>query len=249
VGEWASGLGLCLILDIHNYGKYRGAAIGAQTVPMSALADLWVRLHGEFGDPGVYAYGLMNEPAGVPVKSWTQVAQSTVMALRAAGATNLILVGTGRWSGAHELFKQFDATTADGEFSGFQDPLDRLVIELHQYADSDYSGRGSDCIDPAKLRQILDRAAQWSRAHSRKVFLGEFGVAANSPCLATLDSALKAMTDSSAWKGWTYWSAGRWWGSYAYSVQPNNGADTAQMAVLRKYTNRPQRPTNLIITR
>jgi len=42
------------------------------------------------------------------------------------------------------------------------------------------------------------------------------------------------------WTGYTYWSAGPWWGKYAYSVEPtglkeNAPADKNQMAVLLKH--------------
>ena len=247
VGSWASELGLCVILDVHNYGEYRGQPIGSSSVPVSSFADLWVRIHKEFPQPDLYAYGLMNEPAALAVKAWTPIAQSAVLAIRAAGSRNLLLVGTGRWSGAHELLSELDGTTADKEFSGFQDPLNRTTIELHQYADSDYSGRGRDCMDPARLRQILDRASAWSRKSGRKVFLGEFGVSVDPPCLNALEEALKVMQEGAVWTGWTYWSAGRWWGDYPYSVQPTPNGDAAQFTILRRYARRPLAPTGLKI--
>lgn len=247
VGAWASQLGLCIVLDVHNYGSYRGNAIGSTGAPYNALADLWVRLHGEFPQPEVYAYGLMNEPFHVGVKTWTSVAQSTVLALRNAGSRNLILVGTARWSGAHEFLKEIDGTSADREFGPFNDPLNRFAIELHQYADSDYSGRGRDCMEPATFRQILDRVAEWTRKSGHKMFLGEFGVSGDARCLATLNEALNSMRDASAWKGWTYWAAGRWWGDYAYSVQPKNGVDATQMGVLKRHAKRPVPPSDLSV--
>jgi endoglucanase len=245
VGEWASQLGMCVILDVHNYGGYRGATIGSAGAPMSSFSDLWVRIHAEFPNPEVYAYGLMNEPFSIAVKAWTSVAQSAVLALRSAQSTNLILVGTARWSGAHEFLKELDGTSADKEFIAFNDPMNRLAIELHQYADSDFSGRGRDCMEPAAFRQILERVTEWSRKSGHKVFLGEFGVTGDARCLATLNEALGSMRDSSVWKGWTYWSAGRWWGDYAYSVQPKNGVDAPQMEVLRRFTRRPLPPSKL----
>ena len=35
--------------------------------------------------------------------------------------------------------------------------------------------------------------------------------------------------------GGTYWAAGPWWGNYPLSVEPRNGQDRPQMAVLLKY--------------
>jgi hypothetical protein len=35
--------------------------------------------------------------------------------------------------------------------------------------------------------------------------------------------------------GGTYWAAGPWWGNYPLSVEPRNGQDRPQMAVLLKF--------------
>jgi len=55
------------VLDCHNYGRYipPGGAdlILGSTLPVADLVDLWTRVSVAFqGNPGVYGYGLMNEP-------------------------------------------------------------------------------------------------------------------------------------------------------------------------------------------
>lgn len=242
IGKWATELGLCVILDLHNYGKYRGATVGSAAVPSGALADLWVRLHREFPQREAYAYGLMNEPAAISVKAWTPIAQEVLNAIREAGSKNLVLVGSGRWSGAHEWEKEFDGTSASREFSGFRDPENTYAIELHQYFDANFSGTGQYCVEPARIARVLDVVSTWARAHGQRVLLGEFGAAGSSACLSTLAAALSGMVDSRTWLGWTYWAAGRWWGSYPFSIQPQGGGDAAQMLVLKKYTKRPKPP-------
>jgi endoglucanase len=43
--------------------------------------------------------------------------------------------------------------------------------------------------------------------------------------------------NSDVWLGWTYWAGGAWWSDdYFASVQPLNGKDRPQMAILEKYT-------------
>ena len=39
--------------------------------------------------------------------------------------------------------------------------------------------------------------------------------------------------------GGTSWAAGPWWGNYPLSVEPRNGQDRPQMAVLLKYAAPP----------
>ena len=38
---YAASKGMRVILDVHNYAAYRGAMIGTENVPTSALGDLW----------------------------------------------------------------------------------------------------------------------------------------------------------------------------------------------------------------
>src|SRR5262249_6532600 len=62
VAGWARECGCLLIPEIHNFARYRGVRVSS-----GHLADLWVRLSVGFRDhPAVWAYGLMNEPHGIP---------------------------------------------------------------------------------------------------------------------------------------------------------------------------------------
>jgi endoglucanase len=140
VVDWAKALDLCVVLDLHNFGTYHGRVLGTANLPASAFIDVWLRLHQAFGNSNETAFGLMNEPAAMSVPQWMAVAQQTVLALRSAGARHLLLVGSGRWSGAHEFDKEFDGISAAKAFGNFKDPLNNFAIELHQYADADYSG-------------------------------------------------------------------------------------------------------------
>lgn len=234
---WAEELDLCVLIDLHNYGKYHDKVLGSSELPASALTDLWLKLQQKFSDPNLVALGLMNEPAAIAVPAWITIAQQTVLALRHAGAKNLILVASGRWSGAHEWAKTFDGVTASNAFRSFQDPLNNFAIELHQYADANYSGTSTTCIEPARLRETMDRVSAWAKQEKKRLFLGEFGVASSPECLSALRAMLVPMQDTQAWLGWTYWSAGGWWGNYPFSVHPKAGAVAPQLTVLREFLN------------
>lgn len=231
---WATELNLCVILDLHNYGAYFGRPIGSAEVPTAAFTDVWLRLHQAFGNADTVAFGLMNEPSSITVPQWMTLAQQTVLALRQAQSHHLILVGSGRWSGAHEFAKPFDGVTATDAFRGFIDPGNNLAIELHQYADANYSGTGPQCISAERLEEIMTRVSTWAKKEKKRLFLGEFGVGRSSECLAALQALLASMQDQDIWLGWTYWSAGPWWGNYPLSIQPVNGKDAPQMDVLRR---------------
>lgn len=230
----ASSLGVCLILDVHNYGEYRSKPIGSAAVPRAALIDLWTRLAPSFKDPTNVAFGLMNEPSKLPTVEWAATAQETVNALRKNGAKNLILVPGGSWSGAHAWFgKDAGVSNADA-FRAFQDPANNYMIETHQYADANFSGTSNTCVDPAILTTVMANITQWAISTKQRLFLGEFGVQPNDQCLKALTAIVNGTKNSAAWGGWTYWSSGQWLGGYPFSIQPDATGDKPQTTVLKQ---------------
>ena len=231
----AQGQNMCLILDLHSYGAYRGKPIGSVEVGATAFYDVWDKLAQAFPNAGSTAFGLSNEPYTLPIAQWAQIAQQTVLRLRTRGVSNLILVAGGRWSGLHEWDKRFDGNSNAAAFARFEDPLRRSVIEVHQYADPNFSGTGKTCLAPAQFKAMFEAANSWAIAHGQHLFLGEFGTPASAPCLAALDAMLAGMNHSAVWRGWTYWAAGAWWGDYPLSITPRQGEDAPQTTVLKKY--------------
>ncbi len=234
----AAASDLCVILDVHNYGTWRGYPIGSAEVPVDAFQDLWLRLAARFPDAGRIAFGLMNEPYKLSIAQWARIADDTVAKLRQAGAGHLLLVSGGRWSGVHEWHKTFSGTSNAIAMAGVRDPLERMAIEVHQYADADFSGRGTTCHPPDRFDNMFRLIGDWARANDQRLFLGEFGVPAEDNCLSVLERMLQLTADRAVWLGWTYWAAGRWWGSYPLSVQPKAGVDAPQMSVLGWYMGR-----------
>lgn len=231
----AQAQNMCLILDLHSYGAYRGKPIGSGEVSKAAFYDVWDKLAQAFPDAGSTAFDLSNEPYILPIVQWAEIAQQTVLRLRARGVNNLILVAGGRWSGLHEWDKHFGGSSNAAAFARFKDPLRRSVIEVHQYADPNFSGTGKTCVGPAQFKTMFDAANSWATAHGQQLFLGEFGTPASSSCLAALDAMLSDMNNSVVWRGWTYWAAGAWWGDYPLSIAPRNGKEAPQITVLKKY--------------
>ena len=235
---WAHELDMCVIIDLHNYGKYQGLILGSADLPTSAFVDVWRRLHAAFGNAETVAFGLMNEPAALSPQQWLDIAQKTVLALRNSGTRNLLLVGSGRWSGAHEWEKSFDGLVAAEAFRTFKDPRNNFAIELHQYADADYSGTRTTCVEAERLAEIMARVTTWAKQENKRLFLGEFGTATSDECMAALKSLLEPMQDENAWLGWTYWAAGAWWGKYPFSIHPGGGPEAPQLRLLRSYLPR-----------
>ncbi|MFL1483582.1 glycoside hydrolase family 5 protein [Marinobacter sp. LN3S78] len=227
--------GQCLLIDLHNYAAYEGDIIGEDRVATEDLVDVWSRLATELDDTDHVALGLMNEPYTMDLPDWAVVAQDTVTALRQQDIDHLIMVSGGRWSGVHEWFKQSAGSSNAAEFKDFQDPLDRSVLEVHQYLNQGYSGTRDDCLPPEHFDSMFRNISQWADENDQQLFMGEFGSPAREECLASLERLLELTNNPVIWRGWAYWAAGAWWGDYFLTVHPKNGQDRPQMATLEDY--------------
>lgn len=247
---WARDHGGRVIIDVHNYGRYKLAADGYPEyvldnrynnivkIPRTALIDLWLRLSEVFADnPVVYGYGLMNEPHDMGSADWKSISQAVLTALRDAGDDKTIFVAGDSWSSA-ERWQQ-----THGNQSWINDPADNFYYEAHLYFDQDASGRyfqGYDqelAANPNLLQvgpQRLQPFRNWCAANGVRCFLGEYGIPNNdSRWLAVLDNLLDAMDD--AGMAGTYWAAGHWWGGYTLSVHPSGNQAKPQLAVLQQH--------------
>src|SRR5262249_6928184 len=152
---------------------------------------------------------------------------AAIAAIRAAGATNLILVPGTSYTGA------WTWTNGNGNFGaansvamlGITDPGNNVAFDMHQYFNS--SGSGGDATinnnDPMTGVQRLTAATQWLKTNHLKGFLGEFAVDnsiinGNDPSdpntlgNEVVNNMLEYMEQNSdAWLGWTWWGGGPWW--------------------------------------
>jgi endoglucanase len=120
---------------------------------------------------------------------------------------------------------------------GIVDPGDKYVIEVHQYLDADSSGTKPVVVSATIGSQRLKGFTDWCRLHHRKAFLAEFAAPANAEGKAAVQDMLQSMQDNAdVWTGFTWWSAGPWWGKYMFSIEPNkDGSDAEQVHYLRPF--------------
>jgi endoglucanase len=228
-----------IIIDIHNFGDRDGVRLDQRPRGGEELADLWTQLARRYKGKPAVAFGIMNEPHGMSARAWRTIADRTMAAIRAEGAGNLVLVPGTSWSGAHS-WTHGGAASNEAAFNDFADPANNVLIEMHQYLDSDSSGTHNDCVSPQIAAQRIEAATSWLRKKRFGGFLGEFGSPSDPACLASLNALLAMMErNRDVWRGWTYWSAGPWWGSYFLSVQPGPAGDKPQMTVLRQFLPKP----------
>lgn len=224
-----------ILIDVHNYARYRGHRLDQTPRGADMLADLWTRLAKHWGNNPKIAFGIMNEPYDISARDWRRIADASVVAIRATGAKNLLLIPGTRWTGAHNWTEGGDESNA-AAFADFKDPGNNFLFELHQYMDPDSSGTTDGCVSAAIGAERLEQVTTWLRERKAGALLGEFG-AANSPvCLQALDNILSYMdANADVWKGWTYWAGGPWWGNYMMSIQPENGKEKPQTEVLLRH--------------
>lgn len=256
----ATSRGATVILDPHNFSRYypdpndmessAQGLIGSASVPDSAFADLWSRLATDYKGNSHVAFGLMNEPNSMPTEQWVVAANSAISAIRAAGATNLVLVPGNGWTGADHWAENWYGTPNATAMLNIVDPGHNYAFEVHQYFDSDGSASSADIAnnDPMIGVERLTAFTQWLAANHLKGFLGEFAVANSTigpgssqigdEVLSNMLNYMKA--NSSDWLGFSDWAGGPWWGNYMFTLEPTNlgqpnQADQPAMEVLAPY--------------
>jgi endoglucanase len=242
VVSYATSKGATVILDPHNYARYRGEVIGTHNVANERFAAFWGRVASLYKGNDKVIFGLMNEPFGEPAGQWRDSAAAAIRAIRQAGAKNLILVPGVAWTGAHSFVRGNYGVPNAVALKYLADPLVNYAYEVHQYLDSDYSGTHDSCQSTNIGVDTLKEFTVWLRENHKKGFLGEFGASADPICLSALAAMLAFVRDNSeAWLGWTYWTAGPWMGKYHYTVEPPAAGEGnhPQMAILQEFAHQP----------
>ncbi|KAG9051239.1 hypothetical protein FS837_010526 [Tulasnella sp. UAMH 9824] len=221
--SYITGKSAYAVIDPHNYLRYNGAILTDTT----AFANWWKNLANQFKDNSHVIFDLQNEPWGIDATVVASFMQAAINAIRAAGATNLVLVEGTAWSGAWSWTSSSGNAAA---FAGFTDPGNNFAIEMHQYLDSDSSGSSSTCVSSTIGAERIADATAWLKSHGFKGFLGEIGGGSNDVCIAAIKSAFTAMQASdSPWIGALWWAAGPWWGTYFQSIEPPSGPAVARI--------------------
>lgn len=222
-----------IMLDVHNYGRYYKKIVG-KDVPMAAYGDLMERIARRWGGhDALYAYDLMNEPYGEAGEYWFEMAQLGIDAVRRHDRKNTIYVEGRSWSSSERWPR------VNEDLANLRDPAENLVFSAHLYADPDSSGRYKEKLgeqyDPMLGVKRVKPFVEWLARHGARGHIGEFGIPYDDPrWLEIMDNMLAYLREHCI--PLAYWAAGSHWGrNYPMSVEPQDGEDRPQWAVLQKY--------------
>jgi endoglucanase len=250
VVEYATGKGLHVVLDTHNYARRRLAddgwtadhPIGSKLVPIAAFTDYCGRLAGIFKGARSVIFGLMNEPWGIEPEDWLVIANAAIAAFRREGARQLVLVPGVAYSGAHSWVSALNIVMGN-----IVDPANKFAFEVHQYLDADSSGTSSIAVGASIGSERIEAFQRWCRQNSFRAFLGEFGAGADATSLAALDDICRTLeVNSDVWLGWAAWAGGSWWpDDYIFTLEPSRGKQMRpQTRILASYARRTASQSN-----
>ncbi|PYH43176.1 putative extracellular endoglucanase/cellulase [Aspergillus saccharolyticus JOP 1030-1] len=226
--KFVTDSGAYAVLDPHNYGRYDGSIITST----SDFQTWWKNVAAEFADNEKVIFDTNNEYHDMEQSLVLSLNQAAIDGIRAAGATSqYIFVEGNSYSGA------WTWTEYNDDLSGLTDTEDKIIYEMHQYLDSDASGTSETCVSSTIGKERLESATEWLQTNSKKGIIGEFAGAVNTVCEEAVEGMLSYMSENSdVWVGASWWSAGPWWGSYMYSIEPSDGpAYSTYLPILEKY--------------
>ena len=206
---YAATRDIAVILDPHNYGYGYGHLVGSAETPASSFADFWRRMARHYRSSPNVIFGLMNEPHDQTPAQWLGPANAAILAIRAAGAGQEILVpGTFHTNGASWVSQGNSTQFADK----IVDPARNVVFEIHQYNDADQSGSSTIPVSSTVGVKRLAAVTAWAEATGNRLFLGEFGAGPDDASLLAMTNQLVFMqAHAAAWQGGTAWAGGPWW--------------------------------------
>jgi endoglucanase len=229
-------LGVWVVLDVHNYARYKEEAIGSKTVTIAEFADLWQRIAVLFKGNDRVIFGVMNEPHNIATETWVDASNAAIAAIRKAGANNLILVPGNGWSSAYNWYGDSYGKPNAEALLNIVDPLNRVAFEAHLYLDEDSSGTHASCVSPSIGVERLQPFTRWLDEHKKLGFIGEFGAGKSDVCLKALSALVESLqARQDIYLGWTYWAAGPWWPNDYFSLLEPKGGEAPQMMALRPY--------------
>jgi endoglucanase len=235
---------------------FRGQQLGSGAVTSAQFADFWGKMAALHASKSKVAIGLVNEPNNIDTMMWFGAAQEAITAIRGAGFTGDVHVpgngwtGAGSWAdasvdtGSPQRSSAYGWENARGVGLPLLDPLGKLVVNVHTYADADAGGTTATVVSSTVTRSRVAGVVDWARAAGLRVFVGEIGMYAGASNAAANWNDFVSFLDANGdtLTGFAWWACGKpgWWNDVAasggghFSITPtgNGSGDTVNMTMI-----------------
>lgn len=217
-----------VLLDLHNYGRFREGVVGEE-ISEAAFSDLWMRVAIRFRDStSLFAYGLMNEPHSMPDR-WGGALQRAVDAIRRVDGVRYIYVPGNNWSSAQKWAKSHPEPFVT-------DPVRKVVYEAHVYFDRNSSGEYESFeISLDKRKRVSERLnpfLEWLKRNKQHGAIGEWGVPSNDASwFDAADSFISIANEQCL--DWYVWAGGAWTPTYKLSLEPSRGVEKELLLLIK----------------
>jgi len=230
---FAQKYGMKVILDLHNYMRYRGTVIGTGGVSYAHYQDVMTRIAQRWSSqPALYAYDLMNEPHDA-VEQWPIAAQHGINGVRSVDRVRPIMIEGNGWAEARRWPLWNDSLLT------LKDPANNLIFQAHAYFDGEggggnYANTSNASISDDYGVERVKPFVEWLKKHGKRGMIGEFGIPDNDARWNTIMARMLSYLKQNCMPA-TYWAAGPGWANYNLSVEPINGIERPQWPTLKAY--------------
>jgi endoglucanase len=205
----AQAQGLAVILDLHEFNALGNDPSGPNKEKFLAF---WRQMaaHYQNAPTSVY-FEVLNEPFGkLTPELWNEYFAEALGLIRQTNPTRTVIVGPGQWNQIDRL-AELKLPESDRN----------LIVTVHFYEPFNFTHQGASWTDQkdklgftwtgtteevAALNRAFDKAAAWSKANQRPLFLGEFGAYDRGPMDSRVrwTAAVSRGAEARGWS-WAYW--------------------------------------------
>lgn len=205
--DWSEDLGLHLILDNHSFDPAVNTSTNVGSILTKVWKQM--AAHYNDRSDLIY-YEILNEPHGISEQNWSKIQGDVIAAIREVDTKHAIIVGGADWNSYNTLsnlpvynddnliytFHFYDPFLFTHQGASWSDPsMEPLANVPFPYdapkmpscpqslkntwiedAMNNYANEGTE----ARIRQLIDVAAEFKNTRNARIFCGEFGVLMNN---------------------------------------------------------------------
>ncbi len=199
---------LAVILDLHEF-----QALGNDPeANKDKLLAFWRQVAAHYQNaPATVCFEILNEPFGkLTPELWNEYFTEVLAIIRKTNPTRAVIIGPGQWNQIDRL-PELKLPEQDRN----------LIVTIHYYEPFPFTHQGTSWTDRkdklgfdwqgtpeehAAVARAFDKAAEWSQANGRPIFLGEFGAYDRGPMDSRVrwTAAVARAAEARGWS-WAYW--------------------------------------------